>query len=150
MKKTILLTLAICCFIGAYAQEEEPSFVSLTANDISLKGNATVGAFGEIISLAPVKKTATAPRGKRATPFDSRNFTGYSIQIEETMELLPADSRLFAEFGDLMLEEATNPKYCYMLGKFSTEEGAEHFKKNVLQNRYPAAKIVRYKKGKRR
>ena len=86
---------------------------------------------------------------KKPTYFNEK-FTGFTIQLTTSMERLADNDALFAEFGDLMMEENTNPRYCYMMGDFRTQDGAEKFLKTVILQRYPEAKVIRYKKGKRK
>lgn len=151
MKNLTTLIIALLFTTVAFAQIDELD-MPIDMEESTAKGTAVFGAFGEIVSIAAkptsIKKTKFV--GKRATVFHKAEYTGYSIQLATSMEKLSDTNTLFAEFGDLMLEENTNPKYCYMMGKFRTKEGAEKFLEYVLANRYPSAKIVRYKKGKRK
>jgi hypothetical protein len=151
MKNLTTLIIALFFTTIAFAQIDDLD-MPIDMEESTAKGAAVFGAFGEIVSIAakPTVTKKTKFIGKRATVFNKVAYTGYSIQLATSMEKLSDTNSLFAEFGDLMLEENTNPKYCYMMGKFRTKEGAEKFLQHVLANRYPNAKIVRYKKGKRK
>jgi hypothetical protein len=152
MKNLTTIIIALLFTTAAFAQIEELD-MPIDMEESTAKGAAVFGAFGEIVSISkPVmtKKSKTKFIGKRATVFNKVAYTGYSIQLTTSMDKLSDTNSLFAEFGDLMLEENTNPRYCYMMGKFRTKEGAEKFLEYVLAKRYPNAKIIRYKKGKRK
>ncbi len=153
MKKLTTIIIALCLTTIAFAQIDQLD-MPIDLEESTAKGAAVFGAFGEVVSVT-TKTSANATKkakfiGKRATIFNKAEYTGYSIQLTTSMEKLSDTNSLFAEFGDLMLEENTNPKYCYMMGKFRTKEGAEKFLEYVLASRYPNAKIIRYKKGKRK
>lgn len=114
------------------------------------KGNAVIGAFGEIVYTKPVKKEPTTSKKFFSTADKLPNdFTGYSVQIMARMDPLPANDEVFAKYGGIMLEEMSNPKYCYLLGQFKTFQGAKQYLSAVIQYTFPNAKIIRYKKGKR-
>lgn len=151
MKNLTTLIIALLFTTATFAQIDELD-IPIDMEESTAKGSAVFGAFGEIVSITQpattIKKTKFV--GKRATVFYKAEYTGYSIQLTTSMEKLSDTNPLFAQFGDLMLEENTNPKYCYMMGKFRTKEGAEKFLENVIASRYPNAKIIRYKKGKRK
>jgi hypothetical protein len=116
----------------------------------TIKGSAVVGAFGEVVQISTKPETAISKNIYSKPSYLEEEFTGYSIQLKTSMERLANDNVLFSEFGNLMIEEAANPKYCYMLGEFQTKEGATKFLEFVLLERYPEAKVVRYKSGNRK
>ena len=153
MKKLTTIIIALLFTTIAFAQIDELD-MPIDMEESTAKGSAIFGAFGEVVSITTKTSANTTTKakfvGKRATVFHKAEYTGYSIQLTTSMEKLSDTNSLFAEFGDLMLEENINPKYCYMMGKFRTKEGAEKFLNNVLASRYPNAKIIRYKKGKRK
>lgn len=151
MKIFTTLLLSLFCTVIMFAQTNPFPENEIDMTQSVAKGTAVVGAFGEVVKVASFKKESSTNGGfyKRPTYFDE-NFTGYTIQLTTSMERLADNDALFAEFGDLMVEENTNPKYCYMMGDFNTKNGAEKFLQTVLLHRYPEAKVLRYKKGKRK
>lgn len=149
MKNITTLVLALMISVSVFAQIEtleQPIDMSKS----TIKGSAVMGAFGEIVQINTKPETAISKNIYSKPSYLEEEFTGYSIQLTTSMERLANDNPLFAEFGNLMIEEATNPKYCYMLGEFETKEGAEKFLKFVLSERYPEAKVIRYKEGNRK
>jgi hypothetical protein len=149
MKNITTLILALMISVSVFAQIEtleEPIDISKS----TVKGSAVMGAFGEIVTIN-TKSESSISKNIYSKPISlGGEFTGYSIQLTTSMERLSNDNPLFAEFGNLMIEEATNPKYCYMLGEFETKEGAEKFLEFVISGRYPEAKVIRYKEGSRK
>ncbi|NJN77773.1 MAG: hypothetical protein HC803_05115 [Saprospiraceae bacterium] len=149
MKNITILILALTLSVSLFAQDETLQ-QPIDLGTVSLKGSAVVGAFGEIVPINTKPENAISKNIYSKPSYLAEEFTGYSIQLTTSMERLKNDNALFAEFGNLMIEEATNPKYCYMLGEFNTKEGAEKFLKTVILERYPDAKVIRYKEGDRK
>ena len=147
MKNITFLILALTLSVSVFAQND--IFLPIDLGIITAKG-AVVGAFGEIVQISTKPENAISKNIYSKPSYLAEEFTGYSIQLTTSMERLTNDNRLFSEFGNLMIEEATNPKFCYMLGEFNTKEGAEKFLKFVILERYPEAKVVRYKAGNRK
>jgi len=52
-------------------------------------------------------------------------------------------------YGGIVLEEAANPRYCYLIGQFRTKRGAKKYLRTVIAPSFPEAKLVKYKKGER-
>jgi hypothetical protein len=149
MKNITTLFLALIISVSVFAQIEtleQPIDMSKS----TIKGSAVMGAFGEIVTINTKHEAAISKNIYSKPSYLGEEFTGYSIQLMTSMERLANDNALFSEFGNLMIEEAANPKYCYMLGEFETKEGAEKFLKFVLLERYPKAKVIRYKSGNRK
>lgn len=115
-------------------------------------GNVMAGAFGEAIVIETKETTNNNKlangfyREAKALP---ANMNGFAIQLTTSMEQLNKDNQIFAEFGNLLVEETLNPKYCYVIGGFNTEEGAQKHLDLVISSRYPNAKVIEYKNGKR-
>ncbi|MFK7950114.1 MAG: hypothetical protein AB8G11_21160 [Saprospiraceae bacterium] len=151
MKIFTTLLLSLFCTVITFAQTSPFSENEIDMTQSVAKGTAVIGAFGEVVKVESLMKESSINGGiyKRPTYF-SEDFTGYTIQLTTSMERLADDNALFGEFGDLMIEENTNPKYCYMMGDFRTKDGAEKFLETVILYRYPEAKVLRYKKGKRK
>jgi hypothetical protein len=148
MKNIATLIVALMLSVPMFAQNVE--FGQIDLGITTAKGSAILGAFGEIVQVSTKPENAISKNIYSKPSYLVEEFTGYSIQVATSMERLADNHYLFAEFGNLMIEEATNPKYCYMLGEFNTKEGAEKFLKFVISERYPKAKVVRYKSGNRK
>lgn len=109
---------------------------------------AQYGAFGEIITKKPVKKGNQSDAiYKMAKPIAS-DFTGYFVQVLTNTQPLEISSQLLTSFGTVYLEQLPN-EFAYLLGPFSTTKSAANYKKNIIGNRYPNAKVIGYKNGKR-
>lgn len=151
MKIFTTLVLALFCIVTIFAQTDTFTESKIDMTQSTAKGAAVIGAFGEIVKIEPALKESNVSVGRYKRPtYFSESFSGYTIQLTTSMERLADNNALFLEFGDLMVEENTNPKYCYMMGDFRTKDGAEKFLKTVILQRYPEAKVIRYKKGKRK
>lgn len=151
MKIFTTLSLMLFCSVTIFAQVGMLEESKINMAESTVKGAAVMGAFGEIVKIEPVKRESQInDRYYKKPTYFSEEFSGYTIQLTTSMEQLANNNPLFAEFGDLMIEENTNPRYCYMLGDFRTKDGAEKFLKTVILQRYPEAKVIRYKKGKRK
>lgn len=146
---TLTFAFALLFSISVSAQSETQPETVIDMTQSTAKGSAVIGAFGEVVLLPKAESETNKNIYKKPTYF-SEFFTGYTIQLTTSMERLADNDKLFTEFGDLMIEEATNPKFCYMMGEFRTKDGAEKFLKTVISARYPEAKVVRYKKGNRK
>jgi hypothetical protein len=149
MKNITTLILALMISASVFAQIETLEY-PIDMSKSTIKGSAVMGAFGEVVQISIKPETAISKNIYSKPSYLEEEFTGYSIQLKTSMERLANDNALFAEFGNLMIEEATNPKYCYMLGEFETKEGAEKFLKFVISECYPEAKVIRYKSGSRK
>ncbi len=150
MRNTITLVLVLICSLSVSAQNDSMLESSIDMTQSTTKGSAVIGAFGEVVQLTTKKESSTSKSYNKKPVYFNEAFTGFSIQLMTSMERLDPNNELFTEFGTLMIEEATNPKFCYMIGEFVTQEGAEKFLQNVLLERYPDAKVVFYKKGNRK
>ena len=152
------LALMLFCLMNLtnYAQgtdlvETEEEYSSLNMEESTVKGNAVMGAFGEMIYIKPevkVKKETSNPfyRSPQRLP---EKFTGYTVQVMTSMEQLSKTHPLMANYGGIVLEEAANPRYCYLIGKFRTKHGAKKYLRTVIASSFPEAKLVKYKKGER-
>lgn len=151
MRILTVLLFSIFCISSLSAQVDTSEAVKVDMTESSEKGDAAIGAFGESVKSDAEAKKSKLSRGyyKKPTAL-SEEFTGYTIQLVTSMERLSEDDALFTEFGNLKVEENINPRYCYMLGEFKTKEGAEKFLNTVILQRYPNAKLLYYKKGKRK
>lgn len=133
------------------AKTEKATMDNTEVSARSSASNAVVGAFGEFVVIEESKKVDNKIgngfyRKAKQLPTD---FTGYAVQITTSMEALDVNDPLFAEFGNLLVEETLNPKFSYVVGKFNTKNGAQKYVETVLANRYPEAKVLKYKEGTR-
>ncbi len=80
----------------------------------------------------------------------TKEIKGFYIHLMTSNHLLEADHVLFQTFGGLKVEVEGKNKYHYYIGGFSSRNLAEKHKKKVIDGRYPASKVVYFKKGKRK
>lgn len=154
------LTIAMFCLINltAYAQdsntnlvEMEEEYTSLKIENSTVKGSAVMGAFGELIYLTPEEKVEKPVENSfyRSPQRLPKEFTGYTIQVMTSMEQLDKNHFLMTNYGGIILEEAANPRYCYLMGQFRTKRGAKKYLKSVIKPYFSTAKVIKYKKGNR-
>ncbi len=79
----------------------------------------------------------------------SKDFNGYSVEVISAISKLPKSHSLFTQYGNLILEQTKDGKYAYLLGQFSQEKDAKSFLENIVAPRYPKAKIIQYRNGRR-
>ncbi|MFK8104591.1 MAG: OmpA family protein [Saprospiraceae bacterium] len=75
------------------------------------------------------------------------NYQGYRIEFYNTNAELPLSHVIFTRHGDITLEQKKNGTYAYLIGDFKSEAQASEFLKAILKDRYPNAKVIKYKKG---
>lgn len=131
------------------AKTEKATMDNTEVSARNSSSSAIVGAFGEFVVIKETTKINNKIgngfyRKAKALP---TGFNGYAIQITTSMEGLDVNDKLFAEFGNLLVEEALNPKFCYIVGSFRTKVGAEKYMNTIIGNRYPNAKVLKYKEG---
>lgn len=149
---TIIISTATAQHTTTPERHEDNTENQIANNpNFTTKGAATkAGAFGEVIQIQTTQKSTNNEiiKGfyRKAKPITS-SLTGYMIQIKTSMECLDKNDPIFAEFGNIMVEKTLNPNYAYLIGTFKTKEGVQQHLDTVINNRYPDAKIVEYKKG---
>lgn len=79
----------------------------------------------------------------------STSYTGYKVELFTTQEELSNDHRIFRNYGKVYFDD-TGVAFSYMIGAFVEKDAAEKFLKTVILPRYPDAKVITYKDGKRK
>lgn len=142
--KTILL-LFICMttitMSSAYNGDEKEK-------ESAVKVKKKKGAFGETVTRTGTNNNALKGQYRTAKLIRG-DFTGYTVQIRSSMDKLDVNDNVFAEFGQVMVEENSNPRYIYFIGQFKSHDNAIAYMKNIIGVRYQAAKIIQFKNGKR-
>lgn len=77
-------------------------------------------------------------------------YTGYKIELLNSKEELANTHELFKKMGGVEADKTVYNTFSYMIGSFKTRKGAEHFLKTVIINRFADAKVIAYRKGKRK
>lgn len=77
------------------------------------------------------------------------NFQGYMVQVIKSQSMLPPSHLLFAQYGDLKLEETKDGGFAYLLGDFKEKKDADAFLKSTVISRYPKAIVIYYEMGRR-
>ena len=98
-----------------------------------------------IVSEVPVNTSNFVPRIKQLP----KNYTGYRIEFFNAPFELPSSHEIFAKHGNITVEQKKDGTYAYLLGDFSDWRDANKFLTNILLQRYPDARVVRYKRGNR-
>lgn len=99
---------------------------------------------GEIVVEQKVKPIAT----KKIVAL-AADYTGYMIEILANKKELAATNEIFTKFSILTTEHLSDGNIAYLAGDFKTIEEAQHFFNKNVKSRYPKAKIIAYKAGKR-
>jgi hypothetical protein len=152
MKQSVLFFTFALLFVANFSFGQTAMSRSLSQSlDQQKSGTEAIGAFGEVITLEG--NDAAAKHVKNQLHFHCAktlsNETGFFVQLIVSQEELSKEHPLFQEFGNVKLEIASNPKYCYLIGQFATEKGATDFLNKTIIERYPDAVIVSFKEGKR-
>ncbi len=156
MKNLFLISLAILSTFTIKAQNDNLIFtasqnrlietsVTVDANENSFRSPKATkrGAFGEAIYENPIDTNYfRKPQKVRNT------FTGYSIQLTASKIPLDRTDAIFYYFGGIKVEHTDNG-FTYLVGNFKSRKSAEKYLYRVLITRFPKAKIIQYKNGKR-
>lgn len=108
-----------------------------------------------IVQPAEVKKPLpNSKKLKRVATINTlpEKYDGYKVLLLETDEELDSNDPLFKEFGNLTLEYLPDNEkpYQYLIGDFDNWDGTEKFMELVITPRFPDAKVIKYRKGKRK
>ncbi len=106
------------------------------------------GAFGEPVERTGTINNAVKGQYRTAKKIDA-NFSGYVIQIKSSMDKLDVNDKIFAEFGQILVEENSNPRYIYFVGQFKSKSHAITYLNNIIGERYKDTKIIQFIDGKR-
>ena len=162
----ILFAIMICFSVQSYGQKALSRSIKVTNTEEATTSKIQkIGAFGELIKddkivtlnkkeVTTLKVKGTQPPKSKAMVFHTAkqisNETGYFIQLHETEKALEINHKVFQEFGNLKVEATPNDVYCYLIGSFVTKDAADKFLNGIILSRYPDAKVVKLKNGKRK
>ena len=79
----------------------------------------------------------------------SQSYSGFKVELFTSEAELPNSNIVFEKYGKVYLD-ATEANFSYMIGHFVQKKSAENFLNTVILPRYPDAKIIKYKDGKRK
>ncbi|MFK8102637.1 MAG: hypothetical protein AB8G15_08930 [Saprospiraceae bacterium] len=139
-----LLVLFLLSANGATAQIQiqEFTFAKLVAQRTAT--NTTTNT----TTTKPAKKIAAYYRQHEKLP---TQFSGLAIELTTSDLPLRRDYFLFKRFGNVYYHRLTAGGYSYcILPNFSSKKAVEHFLETVVIHRAPEAKLIKYKKGKRK
>jgi len=156
MKNLLLTALTVLSTLTLSAQNDQMLFTApqnamietgiiVDANENSYRSPEATkyGAFGETIKENPIDTTYfRKPKEVKNT------FTGFSIQLTSSKIPLARTDAIFYYFGGVKVEN-TNNGFSYLIGNFKSRRSAEKYLYSVLVTRFPKAKIIQYKQGKR-
>jgi hypothetical protein len=79
------------------------------------------------------------------------NFEGYVIELITSDLPLKRNYFLFDQFGNVYYDKLSKGGYSYcILANFSSKKSVEHFLKTIILPKAPEARLVEYRKGKRK
>lgn len=84
---------------------------------------------------------------RKLSPFVA-GYSGFMIEILTSEKEIAASNEIFTKFATLTLEHL-DKGLAYLTGDFKTKADAEMFYNENVRKRYPKAKIIEYKMGKR-
>lgn len=113
------------------------------------KQKMSISNHAEILSVDRFNKTKDLKDCLRAKGVN-KGIKGFYIHLMTSDHLLEPDHVLFQTFGGLMVEIEGKDKYHYYIGNFSTSRLAKKHREKVIKARFPASKVVYFKKGKRK
>lgn len=130
-------------------------FDEMTFGASKAKTSTATGAFGEEINKNRGQNfnksvNKNSPEMVRKPKKLAGNYTGYAIELTTVFNkpLEPTD-KLFQLFGGLVIEQHDGNTYSYLLCNFTTKKALDTYKKQVVQDKYPQAKGLKYKNGRR-
>ncbi len=103
-------------------------------------------------SIRSIKKAnANIAVFKKATKIE-KDFTGYKIELIQVFEQVDFAHGIYQQFGDLSIQNVEEGafNYAYFTGQFGDKKVAQDFLEAMIVSRYPGAKVVRFKNGKRK
>lgn len=78
------------------------------------------------------------------------NYTGYKVEFMTSMSELPMSHEMFSRHGNIYKEQRKDGSYAYLLGDFKAETNAYNFLDSIMKERYPNARVIGYKLGRRK
>ncbi|MGB0861596.1 MAG: hypothetical protein ACPGXZ_01710 [Saprospiraceae bacterium] len=147
MKYLLIIALIITTTFAGQAQDE----MIFTSSRTGLVENNVKVDLNDNNVKSPIIKNNTGAFGEALIDHSTKNdFTGYSVQLLVTNMPLPEGANVYYYFGDVREEQVSNNEFHYIVGEFKTEKSAKKFLDTYLMKHYTEAKIIEYKKGKRK
>ncbi len=122
---------------------------------INAQNNETIA----VVEHTPIIEKTNKPKKKKSRiPFYYRHhrqmpstFTGYTIELATSKIPLKRDDELFKYFGKVYYTKLKKGGFAYnIMVNFSTKSAVRNFLENIVIHKAPDARIVEYKKGKRK
>ncbi len=140
-KRILQVAIFMICFImGAQAQSE------IAFNE---KGPQK-GAFNEDLTLTKEDVKKDIPYYYRYQKKLPSFYTGIVIELTTSDLPLRRDYFIFERFGNIMMTDLEDGGFSYVIDGFKDEQAARTFLNNIVKHSAPEAKIIMYKKGKRK
>ena len=107
----------------------------------------------------PITEKTTKPKKKKSrVPYYYRHhrqmpstFSGYTIELATSKIPLKRDDELFKYFGKVYYTKLKGGGFAYnIMVNFSSKSSVKNFLENVVRHKAPDARLVEYKKGKRK
>jgi len=76
-------------------------------------------------------------------------YTGYMVQFYTSPVALPSSHEIFSKHGNITFEERKDGIFAYLLGDFKNEDDAKNFLETIMIDRYPGARVIRFRRGNR-
>lgn len=108
-------------------------------------------AFGELVispeSTDNIEEEAVI---YRSTSEIEPNFSGFMVEIIYSDTRLHSKHKVLHNYGNIFLDGDVEEGYSYMIGTFTSKDGAKDFFKKIILPAEPNARIVRYQNGKKK
>lgn len=138
---------------SAFCANANCTMSSMDTSDVDIMftssktARVATGAFGEMVGVN-TRGEKSAPDFIHKPTDLAADFTGYKIELMTVFNSkLSLNDELFKTFGGISIDQRTANSYAYLIGEFSSEEAADKYFAQMIQARYPDAKVIRYKKG---
>ncbi len=146
LQTLILLTLLITIPFGLSAQQSitDESPILANADIIKSTNSRPKYPFREI-------HREEIPDYYRHHKKLSSNYEGYAIELTTSDLPLKRNYFLFNQFGNVNYDKLNEGGYSYcILANFSSKKSVEHFLETIILPKAPEARLIEYKKGKRK
>ncbi len=130
---------------GNEEQKSEEKIIpsEIAAETAKVETNISPKKEGKILTENKIKPSTA----RKISPFVA-GYTGFMIEVLTSDKEVAASNEIFTKFATLTLENREKG-IAYLVGDFKTKTDAELFFNENVRKRYPKAKIIEYKAGKR-
>ena len=78
-------------------------------------------------------------------------YSGFKVELFTSEAELPNSNIVFTKYGKVYLDDnGSATSFSYMIGHFVQKKSAENFLNTAILPKYPDAKVIKYKDGKRK